>query len=134
MRRFTIFAIALAAGGAVDTANAANAGQIVATPATSPLPPGFPDTDPAALGASCAVYLGLAQRADARPGGHDGPILEQAAGQWRAWLRIHVRMTGTEVDQLVGSTVNPLMDTPAAERDGAAGWCVDHAPEPGPER
>lgn len=131
MRRFTIFAIALAAGVAIEAANAA---QPAATPTAVPLPPGFPDTDPAALGASCAVYLGLAQRANARPRGHDGPILEQAAGQWRAWLRIHVRMTQAEVDQLVGSTVNPLMGTPAAERDGAAGWCVDHAPEPDPER
>ena len=111
--------------------NEANA----AAPATATaLPPDFPGSDLAARGAECVVYLGLAQQAGATPGGRDGPIMAQAAGQWRAALSIDGHMGETEIQQLIGSTVNPLSSVPAAQRDAAAAWCVEHAPEPDPDR
>lgn len=123
------------------TVNAAAPAANVAAPvapapapaATAALPEGFPGSDQSAIGANCVVYLGLAAQANARPGGYDGPILEQAAGQWRAGLMIIGGMSEEEVTQLVGSSVNPLMSTPAPQRDAAAAWCVQNAPEPDPE-
>lgn len=115
---------------AVPAAPAAPAAPATAAAA---LPPGFPGSDQSAIGANCVVYLGFAGEAGARPGGHDAPILEQAAGQWRAGLMTIGGMSEQEVAQLVGSSVNPLMSTPAAQRDAAAAWCVQNAPEPDPE-
>ncbi len=102
--------------------------------AAAALPPDFPGSDLAARGADCVVYLGLAQQAGATPAGRDGPIMEQAAGQWRAALAIDGHMSETEIRQLVGSTVNTLTGVPAARRDAAAAWCVENAPEPDPDR
>ena len=118
------------AKAATQDENAVNA----AAAAAATLPPGFPGSDLAARGADCVVYLGLAQQAGARPGGRDAPIMAQAAGQWRSALRIDGHMSETEVQQLVGSTVNTLTSVPAAQRDAAAAWCVEHAPEPDPGR
>ncbi len=124
-----------AANAAAPSANTA-ANTAAPAPAPAPaagLPAGFPGSDLAARGAECVVYLGLASEANARPGGHDKPIMEQAAGQWRAALEIDGGMSEQEVQQLIGSSVNPLMPTPAAQRDAAAAWCVQNAPEPDPE-
>ncbi len=117
------------------TAPAANAAAPAAPAATAAaaLPEGFPSSDQTARGANCVVYLGLAAQAGATPGGHDAPIMEQAAGQWRASLMITDGMSEQEVTQLIGSSVNPLMTTPAAQRDAAAAWCVQNAPEPDPD-
>jgi hypothetical protein len=104
-----------------------------AAQATS-LPPGFPGSDLAARGGECFVYLRLAMQAGARPGGRDAPIMEQAAGQWRAALGIDGHMSENEINQLIGSTVNTLTSVPAARRDAAAAWCVENAPEPDPDR
>jgi hypothetical protein len=73
-------------------------------------------------------------QAGAQPGGRDAPIMEQAAGQWRAALGIDGHMSETEIQQLIGSTVNTLTSVPATQRDAAAAWCVEHAPEPDPDR
>lgn len=120
---------AAAAPTANDTAAVNEAAAAAAT-----LPPDFPGSDLAARGAECVVYLGLARQAGARPAGRDAVIMAQAADQWRAALAIDGRMSETEVQQLVGSTVNTLTGVPAAQRDGAAAWCVEHAPEPDPDR
>ena len=121
-----------AANVAAPAANTAAPAAPAAT-ATAALPDGFPSSDQSARGANCVVYLGLAAQAGARPGGYDSPIMEQAAGQWRAGLMIIGGHSEQEVDQLVGSSVNPLMSTPAAQRDAAAAWCVQNAPEPDPD-
>lgn len=126
-------AVAPAANVAAPAANAAAPAAPAPAAAAAALPAEFPPSDQSALGANCVVYLGLAAQANARPGGHDEPILEQAAGQWRAGLMIIGGLSETEVTQLVGSSVNPLMSTPAAQRDAAAAWCVQNAPEPDPE-
>jgi hypothetical protein len=34
---------------------------------------------------------------------------------------------------MVGSSVNMLSQTPAAQRDAASAWCVENAPEIDPE-
>ena len=120
------------ANTAVPAANVAAPAAPAATAAAA-LPDGFPSSDQSARGAECVVYLGLADQAGSRPGGHDAPILEQAAGQWRAGLMIIGGHSEEEVTQLVGSSVNPLMATPAAQRDAAAAWCVQNAPEPDPD-
>ena len=151
MRNVTILMTALALGAcgggnkaannAVASAPAPTNGPQPAAPAngtapaaSSTLPPDFPGSDLAARGAECVVYLGLARQAGARPAGHDAPIMEQAAGQWRAALGIDGHMSETEIQQLVGSTVNTLTSVPAAQRDAAAAWCVENAPEPDPDR
>ena len=154
MRNLTVLAAILALGAcgggnkaanaaaAAAPANAAAPAQNAAIPAANTaasaaaatLPPDFPGGDLAARGAECVVYLGLARQAGSRPAGRDGPIMEQAAGQWEAALGTDGHMSETEVRQLVGSTVNTLTSVPAAQRDAAAAWCVDHAPEPEPDR
>jgi hypothetical protein len=118
----------------VNQATPAATANAAAPAASSTLPPDFPGSDLAARGAECIVYLGLAGQAGARPAGRDAPIMEQASGQWRAALSIDGHMSETEIRQLVGSTVNTLTSVPAAQRDAAAAWCVEHAPEPDPDR
>jgi len=98
----------------------------------SALPAGFPSDDLVQNSANCVVYLGLSIQANATPDGRDAPIMSQAAGQWEASLRIDGGLTDIEARQLIASSVNPLTATPAAERDAAAAWCVEHAPEPDP--
>ena len=116
-------------------ASASNVSAPVANAsAAASLPPDFPGTDLVSRGAECIVYLGLSGQANARPGGYDRPIMQQAADQWRASMRIDGRMTEAEIQQLVGSSVNPLLPTSAALRDAASVWCVQNAPEPDPER
>lgn len=149
MRHATILMTALAlgaCGGGNKAANdmvarapapaneAAPAANAAAPAATAHLPPNFPGSDLAARGAECVVYIRLAMQAGAQPGGRDAPIMEQAAGQWRAALGIDGQMSETEIQQLIGSTVNPLTSVPALQRDAAAAWCVEHAPEPDPDR
>lgn len=128
---------AAAANQAAPTANAIDQASNVAAPAASAsatLPAGFPGAEIAVRGAECVVYLGLSAQANARPGGYDAAIMERAARQWQAAIRIEGRMSETEVRQLVGSSVNPLMSTPPAQRDAASAWCVQNAPAPDPER
>ena len=149
MRNLTMLMTALALGGcgggnkaandmvarAPSRANEAAPAANAAVPAAAAyLPPNFPGSDLAARGAECIVYIRLAAQAGAQPGGRDAPIMEQAAGQWRAALGIDGHMSETEIQQLIGSTVNPLMSVPALQRDAAAAWCVEHAPEPDPDR
>lgn len=154
MRNLTILATAIALGacdgdnGTANEAAANRAGPVNAAapadnalasaatqagPAAGPLPANFPARDLAARGADCIVYLDLAREAGANPGG-DGPVVEQAAGRWQAALRTDGHLSVTEIQQLVGSTVNTLIDLPADRRDAAAAWCVEHAPQPAPAR
>ena len=150
MRNVTMLMTALALGACGGGNQAAN--NVVAnapalanqTPPTAPanaaapaasstLPPDFPGSDLAARGAECIVYLGLARQAGVRPAGRDAPIMAQASGQWRAALGIDGHLSETEIQQLVGSTVNTLTSVPAPQRDAAAAWCVENAPEPDPD-
>ena len=150
MRNVTILATILALGACSAGNNAANNAAAnppapastaalsapepaAATAASSTLPPDFPGSDLAARGAECIVYLGLARQAGARPAGRDAPIMAQASGQWRAALGIDGHLSETEIQQLVGSTVNTLTSVPAPQRDAAAAWCVENAPEPDPD-
>lgn len=103
------------------------------TAAAGTLPADFPGSDVAARGADCVVYLGMAREAGARPAGRDDVIMEQAQDMWRSALRYQAGLDETQVQQLVGSNVNPLADTPTAQRDAAAAWCVDNAPEVDPD-
>jgi hypothetical protein len=102
--------------------------------AAASLPSSFPQAELSARGAECVVYLGLSIQANATPAGRDAPIMQQAADQWQAAMRIDGHMSDAEVQQLVASSVNPLSSTSAAQRDAASAWCVDNAPEPDPER
>ncbi|WP_156767655.1 hypothetical protein [Candidatus Viadribacter manganicus] len=104
-----------------------------ANSAATSLPSGFPQAELSARGAECVVYLGLSIQANVTPAGRDAPIMQQAADQWQAAMRIDGHMSDVEVEQLIASSVNPLSSTSAAQRDGASAWCVDNAPEPDPE-
>ncbi|MFZ4121413.1 MAG: hypothetical protein ACOYKM_07090 [Caulobacterales bacterium] len=100
--------------------------------ASSTLPDGFPQSDLTARSAECIVYLALAREANATPGSHDAPIMQQSSNQWRASLQYGAGLTEQEIQQLVGSTVNILAATPMIQRDAAAAWCVENAAEPDP--
>lgn len=100
--------------------------------ATSALPAGFPQADQTGQGADCIVYLSLSIQAKTTPAGRDAPIMQQSSDQWRASIKYDEKLSDAEIQQLVASTVNPLMATPAAQRDAASAWCVDNAPEPDP--
>ena len=95
--------------------------------AASALPSDFPGRDADANGADCYVFLSLAMQAPGASTGFDNVAMSQARDQWRADLR--QRLSEQETAQLTGSNVNPRSDTPAAQRDAAAHWCVEHAPE-----
>jgi hypothetical protein len=96
----------------------------------SALPSGFPGSDADGNGADCYVYLSFAMQAPGASTGFDKVAMSQARDQWRADLR--QRLSEQETNQLTGSNVNPRSDTPAAQRDAAAHWCVAHAPEVDP--
>lgn len=118
-------AAAPAANVTASTANAA-----APAPASS-FPANFPAREVASDGVSCIVFLGLSRQANSTAVGFDDPIMQQAQGQWEAALA--QEMAENEWKQLVGSSVNPLTGTPAAQRDAASRWCVENAPEVDPE-
>jgi hypothetical protein len=99
-------------------------------PAAPALPSDFPGRDADANGADCYVFLSLAMQAPGASTGFDNVAMSQARDQWRSDLR--QRLSEQETAQLTGSNVNPRSDTPAAQRDAAAHWCVEHAPEVDP--
>ena len=71
---------------------------------------------------NCVVHL--RQLSPVPP--NERPALDRASIAWRAAL---VRETNEqEASQLIGSNVNMLADTPAAQRRVAVAWCVAHAP------
>ena len=81
-------------------------------------PPAVLGDDPDARGADCVVFLGQAEAAP--------PSYAQASAAWRAGL---VRRLGEDgAAQLIGSSVNPLQDTPAAARRAAVDWCAANPP------
>lgn len=94
--------------------------------AASALPAGFPGADRDARAADCYVYLSMAMQTPGNAAGFDNVAMGQARDQWRSDLRL--RLSETETQQLTGSNVNPLADTPAAQRDAAAHWCVENSP------
>ena len=103
-------------------ARAARAGQ---------MPANFPDDDPQSNGVACYLYLMIAGDAPDASTGFDAPAMEQAANQWRAQLR--QQLNEQEVRQLTASDTNFRLQTAAHERDAAARWCVEHAPEVDPD-
>lgn len=117
-----------AAGANEVSANLAQpaANEAAANQSATALPADFPGSDRDARGADCYVYLSMAMQAPGNGAGYDNVAMGQARDQWRADLRLRLSETATQ--QLTGSNVNPLADTPAAQRDGAAHWCVEHAP------
>jgi hypothetical protein len=101
------------AGNAVMTTAPANA-----TAAADAVPPAVLGDDPDARGAECVVFLGQAEAAP--------PSYVRASAAWRAGL---VRRLGEDgAAQLIGSSVNPLQDTPAAARRAAVDWCAANPP------
>lgn len=120
-------ACALAACNFSFSGNSGNNNSASTTTANA-LPQGFPDADPAARGAACIVYLGMSLSAHVTPGGHDATSMQQSANQWRSSLITAGKMQEDEVNQLVGSTVNTLADTPDPQRDAASAWCIENVP------
>lgn len=125
---------AAAANDVQTVANAATgasaSNQSASNQSASALPADFPGSDADARGADCYVYLSMAMQTPGNAAGFDNAAMGQARDQWRSDLRL--RLSETETQQLTGSNVNPLADTPAARRDAAAHWCVEHAPEVDP--
>ena len=74
-------------------------------------------------GAECVVLLMLYR--DGAPAAQRRAI-DPASRRWRASV---VRELGRQgADQLIGSSVNPLLPTPRVLQQAAAAWCVGHAP------
>ena len=89
-----------------------------AAAAADAAPPAVLGDDPDAQGAGCVVFLGQADAAL--------PSYVRASAAWRAGL---VRRLGEDgAAQLIGSSVNPLQDTPAAARRAAVDWCAANPP------
>lgn len=126
-------ATANAAAPAPAANTAAPAAPAAAAAAVAGGPPGFPDADPVVRSVECVVFLGLSRQAGTTPAGRDDPIMEQAQGQWQAALMTGSNMNETDAKQLIGSSVNPMMTVPAAQRDAASAWCVENAPEVDPD-
>ena len=117
-----------------NAAAAAPAGAAApsATASAGDLPPGFPTEDPRVRGIECMTLIKAAREAGATPGGRDAPIMEQAEGQWRA----SVTAAGLEEEKLEQGLANfggALGSLSTAQRDNAAAWCVENAPEVDPE-
>jgi len=121
---------ATVASNVAETAVNAPAIAPASNQAASALPSDFPGRDADANGADCYVFLSLAMQAPGASTGFDNVAMGQARDQWRSDLR--QRLSEQETAQLTGSNVNPRSDTPAAQRDAAAHWCVEHAPEVDP--
>lgn len=125
-------AAAPAAARVANTANAAAAVEPATEKAASAsLPENFPGEDMMTRGSNCIVYLGLSQKANSTSVGFDNVAMGQAQDQWESALKLDQTAEGWE--QLVGSSVNVLSGTPAAQRDAASRWCVENAPEVDPE-
>ncbi|HEX8257588.1 MAG TPA: hypothetical protein VF589_08130 [Allosphingosinicella sp.] len=116
-------------GGAPITA-AAPANSSAAAPAGGTFPPDFPAADATSNGSACYLYLMIAAGAADAATGFDAPAMEQAAGQWRALLL--QTMAEEEVRQFTAGETNFRLQTPPAERNAAARWCVENAPEVDP--
>lgn len=109
---------------------AAPANASAAALAASPFPPDFPAADAISNGSPCYLYLMIAAGAADAATGFDAPAMEQAAGQWRALLL--QTMAEEEVRQFTAGETNFRLQTPPAERNAAARWCVENAPEVDP--
>lgn len=123
-----------AAAPAASNQAAASANSAATAPAgaaSASLPPDFPETDPVARAASCYVFLGISRATPSQATGYDDVAMRQSQDQWRSFLR--QTLNEIETDQLLGSSVNPLIGTPAAQRDAASRWCVQNAVEVDPE-
>jgi hypothetical protein len=121
-----------AANSAAPAANTANS-TAAAPAAAGGMPAGFPPADPLERALGCAAYLALAREAGATPAGRDAPIMEQAEGQWVASLTADGKVTEEQVEGQLGPIRQGLAAGPAAQRDAAAAWCVENAPEVDPE-
>ena len=120
-----------AANSAAPAAPAANASA--PTAAAGGMPAGFPSSNPLERALGCAGYLSVARQAGATPAGRDAPIMEQAEGQWIASLTASGKVTDEQVEEQLGPIRQAMGAEPAAQRDAAAAWCVENAPEVDPE-
>jgi hypothetical protein len=124
-----------AAPAASTTANAAApaaAGSPGATASAGEMPPGFPSDDLKLRGMECVTLLKAARDAGATPAGRDAPIMEQAEGQWRASV-VEAGVTEEKLEQGLATLGGALGSLTTAQRDNAAAWCVENAPEVDPE-
>lgn len=80
--------------------------------------------------AACYVLIGLSRDAGGNSG-YDAVAMQQAQSQLMVDLRS--RLSRAETDQFLASTQAVLAPAAAAERDRAANWCVQNAPETDPE-
>lgn len=112
---------------------AATSAPTASADAANGLPAGFLDPDPGAQAANCYGFLTVAQRAGAQPAGRDGPIMEQAANQWLAATPRHETRSPEEVKEALEPMIAAMGSVPPAQRDAAAAWCVERAPETDPE-
>jgi hypothetical protein len=75
--------------------------------------------------ADCVVHLSVwREHANAR----QRTAIDRATKAWRVELVREFDGDEDAADQMIGSSVNPLADTPAPMRQAAAAWCIAHAP------
>lgn len=143
-----VLALAACNRGAANNSNANKAGAatanaaVPAAPASAPpaatadaggLPAGFLSDNADEQASACYGFLTVARQAGAQPAGRDGPIMEQAANQWLASVPVHASRSEENVKELFAPMITAMGSVPPAQRDAAAAWCVENAPEPDPE-
>ena len=127
-------ALALALMGAAAGACSENASAVIPTPPSDVIECALRSIDDPILAAQvrpgngygaadCVVHLGLYRRVATD---EQRSAINRASEAWRTSL---VKELGeTEAQQMIGSSVNPLIPTPPPLRKAAAAWCALNAP------
>jgi hypothetical protein len=133
-RAIQAFALLTAVGGCT----AAHGAPIVSTPPRAELERAWRGIDDPQLAAQlrpgrpfdavdCVVHLGVFHEQQATPAQRNA--IERASQAWRAEVVRESDGVDEYAEQMIGSSVNPLADTPPLLRQAAAAWCVAHAPD-----
>ena len=143
MFRFTLWTFALVCSpllelpimGAAAGAVSAKSSALIPTPPSDVIDSALRTIDDPALAAQvrpghgygaadCVVHLGLYRPLATS---EQRRVLDGASVAWRASLVEELGETGAQ--QMIGSSVNPLIPTPLPLRQAAAAWCALNAPE-----
>jgi hypothetical protein len=122
-----------APANAAAPAPTGNASAPAGATAAGGMPPGFPDSNPVARALDCTAFLQAARQAGATPAGRDAASMEQAENQWRAALVASSTADEEKTNEEVTKMATASGTLPTGQRDAAAAWCVENAPEVDPE-
>jgi hypothetical protein len=131
MRKIMIAAACVAASACMHTGETAemretarsNAEQATAAAAALPSV-----TDVDVRAATCSAFLTMSINDRSAGTGYDQVAMEQARSQWQVDLRS--RLSQMEMEQFIASTSAVLQYAARPQRDRAANFCVQNAPDP----